>query len=36
MEYPDNAVFAIVGYIIAAVVLLTYTLSLHLRIRRER
>ncbi len=36
MGYPDNAVFAVVGYGIAAVVVLAYTVSLYLRIRKER
>lgn len=36
MGYPDNASYAVVGYIITAVVLLVYTVSLHLRIRKER
>jgi hypothetical protein len=36
MGYPDNAVYAIVGYVITTVVILAYTLSLHLRIRKER
>ncbi len=36
MEYPDNAAYAVVGYTIASVVLLVYTLSLYVRIRKER
>ena len=36
MGYPDNAVYAIVGYMITTVVILGYTLSLHFRIRKER
>ena len=36
MGYPDNAAYAVVGYVITAVVLLAYTLSLHLRIRKDR
>jgi hypothetical protein len=36
MGYPDNAVYAIVGYVITTVVVLGYSLSLYLRIRKER
>jgi hypothetical protein len=36
MGYPDNAAFAVAGYIIASVVVLVYTVSLYLRIRKER
>jgi hypothetical protein len=36
MGYPDNAAFAVAGYIIASVVVLAYTVSLYLRIRKER
>ena len=36
MGYPDNATFAVAGYIIASVVVLAYTVSLYLRIRKER
>lgn len=36
MEYPDNAAYAVVGYVITAVVVLAYALSLYLRIRKER
>ena len=35
MGYPDNASFAIAGYIITSVVLLIYTVSLFVRIRKE-
>jgi hypothetical protein len=36
MGYPDNAAYAVVGYAVAFVVVLAYTLSLYFRIRRER
>jgi hypothetical protein len=36
MGYPDNAAFAVVGYIITSVVVLVYTASLYVRIRKER
>lgn len=36
MGYPDNAAFAVAGYIIATVVVLVYSVSLFVRIRRER
>jgi hypothetical protein len=36
MGYPDNAAYAVVGYTIAFVVVLAYTLSLYVRIRQER
>ena len=36
MGYPDNSAYAVVGYIITSAVLLAYTLSLYLRIRKER
>jgi hypothetical protein len=36
MQYPDNAAYAVVGYTITFVVVLAYTLSLYLRIRKER
>ena len=36
MGYPDNAAYAYVGYIIASAIVLAYTLSLYLRIRKER
>ena len=35
MGYPDNAAFAVTGYVIASVVVLVYTVSLYLRIRKE-
>jgi hypothetical protein len=34
--YPDNAAYAVVGYIIASIVVLAYTASLYIRIRKER
>ncbi len=36
MGYPDNAVYAVAGYIIASAVILAYSVSLFLRIRNER
>ena len=36
MGYPDNAVYAVAGYIIASAVILVYSVSLFLRIRNER
>ncbi len=36
MGYPDNAAYAVAGYIIASVVVLAYSVSLFLRIRNER
>ena len=36
MGYPDNAAYAVVGYVMTSVVVLAYTLSLYLRIRKER
>jgi hypothetical protein len=36
MGYPDNAAYAVVGYIITTVVVLVYAASLHIRIRKER
>ena len=36
MEYPDNAAYAVVGYVITTVVVLVYTISLHLRLRKTR
>jgi hypothetical protein len=36
MGYPDNAAYAVVGYVIASVVVLAYTMSLYVRIRKER
>lgn len=35
MGYPDNAAFAVAGYIITSVVLLAYAVSLFVRIRKE-
>jgi hypothetical protein len=36
MGYPDNAAYAVVGYMITSVVVLAYTVSLYIRIRMER
>ncbi len=36
MGYPDNAAFAVAAYIITSAVVLVYTVSLHLRIRKLR
>ena len=36
MGYPDNAGYAVAGYIIASAVVLAYSVSLFLRIRNER
>ncbi len=36
MGFPDNAIYAVVGYIIATAVVLAYSVSLFLRIRNER
>ena len=36
MGYPDNAAYAVAGYIITSVVVLVYAVSLHFRIRKER
>jgi hypothetical protein len=36
MGYPDNAAYAVVGYVITTVVVLAYVASLHIRIRKER
>ena len=36
MGYPDNASYAVAGYIIVSVLMLAYTVSLYLRIRKER
>ena len=36
MGYPDNAAYAVVGYIVTAVVTLAYAASLYYRIRKER
>ena len=36
MGYPDNAVYAVTGYIIASAVVLAYSISLFIRIRNER
>lgn len=36
MGYPDNAAYAVAGYVIASVVVLAYTMSLYVRIRNER
>jgi len=36
MGYPDNAAYAVAGYVIASIVVLAYSVSLFLRIRRER
>ena len=36
MGYPDNAAFAVAGYLVASVVVLTYTVSLFIRIRKAR
>lgn len=36
MGYPDNAAYAVAGYVIASVVVLAYSVSLFLRIRKQR
>ena len=36
MAFPDNAAYAVVGYVVTTVVALAYTLSLYIRIRKER
>ena len=36
MGYPDNAAFAVAGYMVASVVVLAYTVSLFIRIRKAR
>jgi len=36
MGYPDNAAYAVAGYIIASAVVLAYAVSLFLRIRKVR
>ena len=36
MGYPDNAAYAVAGYIVTAVVVLAYAVSLYLRIRKAR
>jgi hypothetical protein len=36
MGSPDNAVYAVVGYVVTAVVVLAYVVSLHVRIRKEQ
>jgi hypothetical protein len=36
MEYPDNGAYMVAAYIIVAVVVLAYTVSLMARIRKER
>jgi len=36
MGYPDNPAYAVVGYVITSVVLLSYTVSLYVRLRKER
>jgi len=36
MGYPENAAYAVAGYIVTSVVVLVYAVSLYLRIRKER
>ena len=36
MGYPDNGVYAVVGYALTAIVVLAYTVSLYVRLRKER
>ncbi len=36
MEYPDNGGYMVAAYIITAVVVLAYALSLAYRLRKER
>lgn len=36
MGYPDNGGYMVAAYIVAAVVVLVYSLSLYLRLRRYR
>ena len=36
MGYPDNAAYAVVGYVVTTIVVLAYTVSLYIRIRKER
>ncbi len=35
MEYPDNGAYMVAAYIVAAVVLVVYSVSLSVRIKRE-
>lgn len=36
MGYPDNAAYAVAGYVVTVIVLLMYTFSLYHRIGKER
>ena len=36
MGYPENGGYMVAAYIVAAVVLVGYTVSLYVRLRRER
>ena len=36
MGYPDNGGYMVAAYAVAAVVVLTYSISLYLRVRRYR
>jgi hypothetical protein len=36
MGYPDNAAYAVVGYVVTLAVVSAYTLSLYVRIRKVR
>jgi isoprenylcysteine carboxyl methyltransferase (ICMT) family protein YpbQ len=35
VEYPDNGAYMVAAYVVAAVIILTYAISLYLRVRRE-
>ena len=36
MDYPDNGAFMVAAYIVAAVIILSYAISLWTRIRKEK
>jgi hypothetical protein len=34
MEYPDNGAYMVAAYIVAAVIILTYSISLYIRVKK--
>ena len=36
VDYPDNGAYMVAAYIVAAVVILSYSISLWMRIRKEQ
>ncbi len=35
MEYPDNGAYMVAAYVVAAVIILTYAISLYLRVKKH-